>query len=411
MTLKALIIRADCAFAEIGELRRRAFLAAFREADYDWPLDRNWFAASARLGNLKNRMLFFVLHNLKSTTATPDIKNLALALHRKAYKVFSYLIADGALEPREGMRDVIVSAAPEGVDLHLVVAMRPNDVEMMLKQTLGERAVGYFRTITALPEEEVGSDATPLYENLNKQITTPRQNCLVIESSIHAMEVAKSLGYHAICTRSATCMDGISAIDSAGVFEDLPAILARGGKPRSEPLTMDERAELFIAFKHLMSGNFSKDQTSKRGEIMHVSDILKIKGSAVKSVSPTMTVRNFAKSMSAAGVGAMMVQDQTGKLCGIITERDLARGLTRYGPDLANLPVSTLMTSELITCAPDDSLASVAKIMTENRIRHLPVVVNGDLKGLISIGDVLKSRLDEVQLEANMLRDFALARR
>ena len=89
----------------------------------------------------------------------------------------------------------------------------------------------------------------------------------------------------------------------------------------------------------------------------------------------------------------------------------MARGLAQYGGDMASLPVSALMTATVITCAPEDTVATVAKVMTQRRIRHLPVVVDGKLSGLISIGDVLKYRLDEVQLEANVLRDFALARK
>ena len=75
------------------------------------------------------------------------------------------------------------------------------------------------------------------------------------------------------------------------------------------------------------------------------------------------------------------------------------------------MPVAALMTQTVITCAPEDTVAAVAKVMTHRRIRHVPVVVGGKLVGLISIGDVLKYRLDEVQLEANVLRDFALARK
>jgi CBS domain-containing protein len=107
----------------------------------------------------------------------------------------------------------------------------------------------------------------------------------------------------------------------------------------------------------------------------------------------------------------MVVKDAKGALRGIISERDLARGLAEFGNDLPSMPVSALMTVTVITCAPDDTVATVAKVMTQRRIRHLPVVVNGNLTGLISIGDVLKHRLDEVQLEANVLRDFALARK
>lgn len=138
---------------------------------------------------------------------------------------------------------------------------------------------------------------------------------------------------------------------------------------------------------------------------------MKTKGSQVKTIEPAATIRALAQGLRLAAVGAMVVIDDKGVLHGIITERDLARGLAEYGSDLPSMPVSALMTKAVITCAPEDRVAAVAKVMTQRRIRHLPVVVSGKLAGLVSIGDVLKHRLDEVQLEANVLRDFALARK
>ena len=114
---------------------------------------------------------------------------------------------------------------------------------------------------------------------------------------------------------------------------------------------------------------------------MRVSDILKIKGSAVKTIEPAATIRAFAQGLRVEAVGAMVVQDKQGMLHGIITERDLARGLAEYGSDLPSMPVAALMTKAVITCAPEDSVATVAKVMTHRRIRHLPVVVNGQLSG------------------------------
>ncbi|MBK9080387.1 MAG: CBS domain-containing protein [Hyphomicrobium sp.] len=144
---------------------------------------------------------------------------------------------------------------------------------------------------------------------------------------------------------------------------------------------------------------------------MRVSDILKVKGTVVKTIEPAATIRTFAQGLRVEAVGAMVVKDANGGVLGIISERDLARGLSEFGNDLPSMPVSALMTQTVITCAPEDTVAAVAKVMTHRRIRHVPVVVGGKLVGLISIGDVLKYRLDEVQLEANVLRDFALARK
>lgn len=144
---------------------------------------------------------------------------------------------------------------------------------------------------------------------------------------------------------------------------------------------------------------------------MKVSDILKTKGSAVKTIEANATMRALAHSFRKESVGAMLVLDSKGSLEGIISERDLARGIDEFGMDLPQMRVSNLMTRSVVTCAPDDRVAAVANVMTQRRIRHLPVVVEGKVVGLISIGDVLKHRLDEVQLEASVLRDVARSRR
>ena len=143
---------------------------------------------------------------------------------------------------------------------------------------------------------------------------------------------------------------------------------------------------------------------------MRVSDILKSKGSAVKTIEPKASIRALARSLQSEDIGVMVVTDTVGSIKGIISERDLARGLADFGSDVSSMSVSDLMTTSVVTCSSEDSVANVARIMTQRRIRHLPVVSGNKIIGLISIGDVLKHRLDEVQLEANVLRDVAIAR-
>ena len=96
---------------------------------------------------------------------------------------------------------------------------------------------------------------------------------------------------------------------------------------------------------------------------------------------------------------------------GIISERDLAYGLATHASNLPYVLVSELMTKQVITCSSRDSVSEIAKMMTQRRVRHLPVKDGDQLVGIITIGDVLKHRLDEMQLEANVLRDYAIARR
>ena len=144
---------------------------------------------------------------------------------------------------------------------------------------------------------------------------------------------------------------------------------------------------------------------------MKVSAILQSKGSSVKTITAGASVRELSQRLKFDAVGAMVVLSDGGRLAGIISERDVARGLADHGAALPSLPVSELMTKGVVTCGPDDSIASISKIMTQRRIRHLPVLEDGELVGMVSIGDVLKYRLDEIQLEANVLRDYALAKR
>lgn len=142
---------------------------------------------------------------------------------------------------------------------------------------------------------------------------------------------------------------------------------------------------------------------------MRVANILEVKGSRVLTIDPDELIHKAAVMLRNAGVGALVVSRDGQKLNGILSERDIMRGFAEQAADLMALHVSDLMTSPVITCAATDSLSHVAQVMTTRRIRHLPVCDGDRLLGMVSIGDVLKHRVDEVQLEANVLRDVALA--
>lgn len=144
---------------------------------------------------------------------------------------------------------------------------------------------------------------------------------------------------------------------------------------------------------------------------MHVAHLLKAKGADVVAVPPSATMEVAARRPRLENIGALVVSADGRSLDGIVTERDLTNGIAAHGRDACDRPISSMMTSPVVTCSPEDSLASVARIMTERRLRHLPVVDGGRLAGIVSIGDVLKSRLDEIQMETRVLRDIAIARR
>ncbi|MGA2639179.1 CBS domain-containing protein [Methylocella sp.] len=144
---------------------------------------------------------------------------------------------------------------------------------------------------------------------------------------------------------------------------------------------------------------------------MIVATILKNKRPGVKTISPHETVLVCAGQLQAERVGAIIVSADGSSLDGIISERDIAYGLAVHGERLLGLPVSELMTKAVIVCAPEDSIEKITYIITSRRIRHLPVKQGGRLVGIISIGDVLKHRLGEMQMEADVLRDVAIMRR
>ena len=144
---------------------------------------------------------------------------------------------------------------------------------------------------------------------------------------------------------------------------------------------------------------------------MQVENILQRKRPAVLWVSPVLSIGEVAERLRSADVGVMIVSNNGESLKGLISERDIAHGLAVHGAALLSLKVSDLMTRSVITCTPEDSVADIERIMTMRRIRHIPVVDGGKVVGVVSIGDVLKSKISEIELEANVLRDLTVARR
>ena len=144
---------------------------------------------------------------------------------------------------------------------------------------------------------------------------------------------------------------------------------------------------------------------------MKVADILEIKGREVMTVRSSDTIRNLAQLLKTKNVGAMIVSADGSSVDGIVSERDIAYGFATHGIDLANQLVEHIMSKAVVTCSSNDTIANVANIMTQKRIRHIPVEEGKRLIGVISVGDVVKYRLDEMLLEANVLRDYAIAAR
>lgn len=127
--------------------------------------------------------------------------------------------------------------------------------------------------------------------------------------------------------------------------------------------------------------------------VMTVANILKVKGRVYKTVKPGETAREFAQHLKDDRIGAMIVTEDGNDIAGIISERDLAYGLAKHGAALTDMKVSELMTRVVLVCSPEDGIDDVMDIMTQRRIRHLPVKADDDLVGIISMGDVVKAHL------------------
>lgn len=142
---------------------------------------------------------------------------------------------------------------------------------------------------------------------------------------------------------------------------------------------------------------------------MHVAQILNHKGRAVFTVAPTDSVRRAVDVLRTHNVGAVVVCDASGTVVGILSERDIVRAFADRGGQALDLLVQELMTRDVVTCKPEDTVIGLMSIMTEHRIRHLPVVEDGVLNGVVSIGDVVKFRLAEAQKELDDLRGYVMA--
>ncbi|MGI8525716.1 MAG: CBS domain-containing protein [Pseudolabrys sp.] len=139
---------------------------------------------------------------------------------------------------------------------------------------------------------------------------------------------------------------------------------------------------------------------------MTVTSILKIKGGDVLSIEPTADLASAAKLMKARHIGALVVRGAGGRLAGILSERDIVHALATRGGEALNEPVGQVMTREVVTCGENDAIGSIMEQMTAGKFRHVPVLRDGELVGIISIGDVVKDRLAAMEQETEAMRDY-----
>ncbi|MGW4209417.1 CBS domain-containing protein [Lentzea sp. NPDC004789] len=138
---------------------------------------------------------------------------------------------------------------------------------------------------------------------------------------------------------------------------------------------------------------------------MRIADVLRTKGSAVATIDPDVPITELLRALAEHNVGAIVVVGQSG-VEGIVSERDVVRRLHESGADLLSSPVSSIMTADVFTCSPSDTVDSLTVVMTERRFRHVPVMSDGQLVGIVSIGDVVKSRIGQLEQSQDQLQAY-----
>ena len=143
---------------------------------------------------------------------------------------------------------------------------------------------------------------------------------------------------------------------------------------------------------------------------MTIESILRQKGTDVTTIAPDASIKRATDWLSAKNIGALVVTSENAVL-GLISEREIVHAFSRYGEAAGSMPVKEIMQYGVTTISPNDSINRVMNLMTHHRVRHMPVVHDGKLAGIVSIGDVVKHRLEDLELETNVLRDVYNAAR
>jgi CBS domain-containing protein len=143
---------------------------------------------------------------------------------------------------------------------------------------------------------------------------------------------------------------------------------------------------------------------------MRVADVIRRKGGEVFAIAAHHSLEEASRALWQRQVGALVVRDRRGELAGILSERDIVHAIAEHGSGVLQRPVADFMTPDVITCGPDDRIERAMEVMTVHRARHLPVRDGDRLVGIVSIGDLVKHRLDEKTFEADVLRELNIAR-
>jgi CBS domain-containing protein len=156
----------------------------------------------------------------------------------------------------------------------------------------------------------------------------------------------------------------------------------------------------------MSQGKWDESSRALEETSMNVATILKLKGRDVLTARPDIPLMEIAALLGSHRIGCIVVVDEEGKVAGIVSERDIVRVVGSEGPDALKEPVETCMTKIVVTCREGDTIDRLMSEMTSHRFRHMPVVERGRLVGLVSIGDVVRMRIEEAEMEAAAMRQY-----
>ncbi|MGE0053082.1 MAG: CBS domain-containing protein [Hyphomicrobium sp.] len=393
MMVSRLIVRLEGALVLTADTYRRATNEALAEAGFAHVIGEEAFARAFGHEVTKERFLKYATSRLYPRKQTADLRTLFEVTHKHLRQIACDILEAERLTTTPGAIELIDAVSRQGGEIVVLTRLPVALARKVLQTATGKEVAEHC---ARLIREDTSGPVAAIME----AVSGADGRILVIDTCAEGLAAAQAVGVPAIAVLGHSELDN-GIFGARTVVDSLLEIADEA--PQDQP-GLEQNQKLLAGIEAL----FVHDavwSAKKPNAGMKVIDILKEKGDVVKSVNPTDTVQFLSRRLFQEKVGAMVVISHTGAVEGIVSERDFTRGLAEYGPSLLAMPVSNIMTRAVISCAPQDTLQTVAQIMTRRRIRHLPVSDGVKLIGLISIGDVLNHRLEEVQREANVLRD------
>lgn len=388
MRLVSIIVRLEGVLALTGDVYFEAMNEALSEAGFFQRISRDSFAAIFGQDVGREMFLGYATRHLFPRKQTSDLRTLFEVTYKHLRACARDKLVTAKVMPGPGILDLAKAARDAGVRLSVVTGLPLDVADKLLTSAAGADARNLFDCVI---RQDLQKPAAAFVE---AAAAAPGPS-IVLESTTAGLAAAETAGIPAVAViGSSVLANGMHG--ARAVVDRLTDLIEEASY---DPVGWN----LLVALDAILTSEAVEGITTKIIDLQ-VRDVLRDKGGAVKSVNPTDTVQFLAQRLRSDQIGAMVVIADTGALEGIVSERDIARGVAEFGASILEMPVSSIMSRAVITCAPVDSIHNIAKVMTARRIRHLPVSEGDTLIGLISIGDVLNRRLEEVRYQASVLR-------